>query len=175
MNLSISTDEQTINNVFSNFTLTPAKNPLTQGIIKAYNETIYIKYREDNPYADITLNEITLDVRFKGDNTGTPYIDNGLQHKPNTLYYYNYYTGTTTSSVPSNYSNPKDYYPNNYYIGFTSNNSLQICITIPYTQFTQTQITDYSDNHGRYLIGSPIYIFRGDAPNSSLYDTLGHG
>ena len=175
INLTISTDEQTINNIFSNFTLTPAKNPVTQGIIKAYNETIYLKYREDNPYADITLNEITLDVRFKGDNTNTPYIDNGLQHKPNTLYYYNYYTGETTSSVPSNYSNSSDYYPNNYYIGFRSNNSLQICITIPYTQLTQIQITDQSNNHGRYLIGSPIYIFRGDAPNSSVYDTFGHG
>lgn len=173
--LTLQTDKETKTITLDNF-FTAGKNSNTQGLLYGTN-IFYIKYREDNPHAYVYLNGLYMKIHHKADSYSniisySADTNTNLNHYPDIFYYTDFYTKYYGSYAPENYMNPNDWYKNGIQITFQkseSDYSLNICISVPLTAFTSNLI---NNTQTYYIDKDLLYLFRGDSPNCSAYDTL---
>lgn len=158
------------------FNIVGGKHPNTTGILLGSSSPINIKFREDNPYATVALRSLYLNVEYQTIEGFKDYeynTEEDFYHKVDTLKYVDFY-GKNYLSSPVDY-NASDWYKDGTKMNFIKEGDkyrLYICVTVPLNALKLDHNNLYNTD---FTIKSDlVYLFRGDAPNSSTYDTLGH-
>lgn len=159
------------------FNLVSGKHPNTTGILWGSSNPINIKFREDNPCATVVLRGLYLDVEYHNGQYFEEYkynTEENFYHNVDTLKYYDFYRKEYSLS-PVNY-NASDWYKDGTKMNFVKEGDkykLYICVTVPLNALKVDHNNSYNTEFT--IESNLVYLFRGDAPNSSVYDTLGHG
>ena len=180
VDLDIITDEEELIDYSlyeAEFNIAAGKHPNTNGILLGSSSPINIKFREDNPCATVALRSLYLNVEYQTIEGFKDYEYNtevDFYHKVDTLKYWDFYEKNYSLS-PANY-NASDWYKDGTKMNFVKEGDkyrLYICVTVPLNALKVDHNNPYNTEFT--IKSNLVYLFRGDAPNSSAYDTLGHG